>query len=93
VLNHITAAPVRLQIARAYALSRDTVKAKAAYQDFFAESGWAEVPPFYSKGLSHEGETIIASAQDMVRFVVRHSERNIPDPVIWNPRVVMDRED
>lgn len=62
-------------------------------QQVWPESGWAEVPPFYSKGLSHEVETITGSAQDMVRFVVRHSERNIPDPVIWNPRIVMDRED
>jgi eukaryotic-like serine/threonine-protein kinase len=35
-LNFPLGAPAHLGLARAYALSRDTPKARAAYQDFFA---------------------------------------------------------
>jgi len=35
VVNFVTAALAHLQIGRAYAMSGDTGKAKAAYQDFF----------------------------------------------------------
>jgi hypothetical protein len=35
VQNSVTGSLVRVQIARAYAMTADTTKAKAAYQDFF----------------------------------------------------------
>jgi len=35
-VNFVTGALVHLQLGRAYAMAGDTVKAKAAYQDFFA---------------------------------------------------------
>jgi hypothetical protein len=43
VLNFVTGALAHLQLARAYALSGDTTKAKAAYQDFFAL--WKDADP------------------------------------------------
>jgi len=43
VANFITGVLARLQIARAYALSGDTAKAKAAYQDFFTL--WKDADP------------------------------------------------
>jgi hypothetical protein len=43
VLNFVTAALVHLQIGRAYAMSGDTAKAKAAYQDFLAL--WKDADP------------------------------------------------
>lgn len=55
--------------------------------------GWAEVPPFYSKGVSHQLKGIEVVPEDLVRFIVRRSEVNVPDPVIWNPRIVWDRAD
>jgi serine/threonine protein kinase/predicted Zn-dependent protease len=43
VLNFVTAALVHLQIGRAYAMSGDTAKAKAAYQDFLTL--WKDADP------------------------------------------------
>jgi hypothetical protein len=43
VLNFVTGSLAHLQIGRAYALSGDTAKAKAAYQDFLAL--WKDVDP------------------------------------------------
>jgi serine/threonine protein kinase/Flp pilus assembly protein TadD len=43
VQNFLTGSLARLQLARAYALSGDTAKAKAAYQDFF--SLWKDADP------------------------------------------------
>jgi hypothetical protein len=43
VTNFVTGALVHLQIGRAYAMTGDTAKAKAAYQDFFAL--WKDADP------------------------------------------------
>ena len=43
VLNFVTGSLAHLQIGRAYALSGDTAKAKAAYQDFLAL--WKDADP------------------------------------------------
>jgi hypothetical protein len=59
-------------------------------QQIWPESGWAEVPPFYSKGLSYQLESISVVPQDRVRFIVRQSGANVPDPIVWNPTIVMD---
>jgi len=43
VLNFVTAALARLQLARAYAMAGDSAKAKAAYQDFLNQ--WKDANP------------------------------------------------
>jgi eukaryotic-like serine/threonine-protein kinase len=43
VVNFVTAALARLQLARAYAVAGDTAKAKSAYQDFFSQ--WKDADP------------------------------------------------
>jgi eukaryotic-like serine/threonine-protein kinase len=43
VQNFLLGALARLQLGRSYALSGDTAKAKAAYQDFFAL--WKDADP------------------------------------------------
>ncbi len=43
VVNFVTGALARLQLARAYAMTGDTAKAKAAYQDFMNQ--WKEADP------------------------------------------------
>jgi len=43
VLNFVTGALARLQIGRAYAMTKGTAKAKAAYKDFLAL--WKDADP------------------------------------------------
>ena len=43
MLNFVTGALAHLQLARAYALTGDTAKAKGAYQDFFIL--WKDADP------------------------------------------------
>jgi eukaryotic-like serine/threonine-protein kinase len=43
VLNFVTGALSRFQLARAYAMAGDTAKAKSAYQDFLNQ--WKDADP------------------------------------------------
>jgi len=43
VVNFVTGALARFQLARAYAMAGDTAKAKSAYQDFFSQ--WKDADP------------------------------------------------
>ena len=61
-------------------------------RQIWPENGWAEVPPLYAEGLSYQLKNISVYSHDLIRFVLRRSDVNVPDPVIWNPRIVMDRE-
>jgi len=54
-------------------------------------SGWAEIPPDYSREVACRLDEVRVSAGDLVRLVVRHTGSDEPDPVIWDPIVTMRR--
>ena len=55
------------------------------------ESGWAEISSDFSEKTSYKLEGIRVAAGDMVRFILRHTGYHSPDPVIWNPTVIIKR--
>jgi hypothetical protein len=54
-------------------------------------SGWAEIAPLYEQKLSYRIDKLPAAAGDTIRFILRHNGLNAPDPVIWDPVVVVTR--
>jgi hypothetical protein len=54
-------------------------------------SGWAEIAPEYAKSLPYRIENVPVAAGDRVRFVLKHNGINAPDPVVWDPMVVVVR--
>ena len=53
------------------------------------QEGWGEVHPTYDAATSYQITNLRVSAGDKLRFVVKHNDRNRPDPIMWNPRVIM----
>lgn len=62
------------------------------HQQCWPASGWAEVLPDFSKTVSYRLEDFSVAAGDRIGFVLQHTDRNSPDPVIWNPTVVAIRK-
>ena len=53
------------------------------------KEGWAEVHPNYDAATSYQISDLRVAAGDRLRFIVKHNDQNRPDPIMWNPRVVM----
>ena len=53
------------------------------------KEGWAEVPPHYDTPTNYEIKDLRVSAGDKLRFVVKHNGVDRPDPIVWDPIVVM----
>jgi hypothetical protein len=51
--------------------------------------GWAEVKADYDTPTSYEITNLRVSVGDKLRFVVKHNDQNRADPIMWNPKVVM----
>jgi hypothetical protein len=70
-----------------------SVRARILHKDrqIWPVSGWAEIPPVFSKEVSYRLENIAVDASDRVRFLLQHSGQNTPDTVIWDPQVVISR--
>lgn len=54
-------------------------------------SGWAEVPSSYHQKIAHNIEKLPVNAGDKVRFVLRRTGVAFPDPVVWDPIIVVQR--
>jgi hypothetical protein len=53
------------------------------------KEGWAEVHPNYDTDTSYQITDLRVAAGDRLRFIVKHNGQNRPDPIMWNPTVVM----
>jgi hypothetical protein len=53
------------------------------------KEGWAEVHPSYDTATSYQITDLRVAAGDKLRFIVKHNDQNRPDPIMWNPRIVM----
>jgi len=51
-------------------------------------TGWAEVSPDYDKPISYSIDLRVKSG-DKIRFVLKHNGQNRPDPVVWDPAIVI----
>ena len=54
-------------------------------------SGWAEIPPDYSREVACRLDEVRVRAGDLLRFVVQHTGSDDPDPVIWDPIITLRR--
>ena len=61
-------------------------------QQIWPAAGWAEVGPGFDHPLEFRLQNIKASARDEIRFVVKQNGQNRPEPVIWNPVIILDGE-
>jgi len=61
------------------------------HQQIWPENNWMEILPDFSKTLSYRLEDLSIAAGDRVRFALQHTGCNSPDPVIWNPTVIIAR--
>jgi len=52
-------------------------------------TGWAEVLPNYNSPTTYEVTDLSVAAGDKIRFVVKHSDDNRVDPIVWDPIVVI----
>jgi len=53
-------------------------------------SGWADIQPDFSKAADFRLKNVRVAKGDCVRFVLQHSGTTTPQPVIWNPAVVVN---
>jgi hypothetical protein len=60
-------------------------------QQVWPANGWAEVMPDYAKTIDCRLESLPVAEGDSVRFVLEHSGHIVPDPVVWNPTVMICR--
>jgi hypothetical protein len=54
-------------------------------------SGWAEVAPHHEQKLPYRIDKLPAAAGDTIRFVLKHNELNVADPVVWDPIIAVVR--
>ena len=53
------------------------------------QDGWTEVHPNYNTPTTYEITNLRVTPGDKLRFIVRHNGQNRPDPIEWNPAVVL----
>jgi hypothetical protein len=58
-------------------------------QQLWPVEGWAEISPDYNAVTKYMLANIGVSAGDTIRFVLKHNGENRPDPIVWNPVLVM----
>lgn len=58
-------------------------------QQVWPLKGWAEVLPNYDAPTGYEITNLRVSAGDRFRFIVKHNGHNRPDPIVWDPVVVI----
>jgi hypothetical protein len=68
-----------------------TLAARIVHNDrvIWPPSGWAEISPRYDDPIHHRLENIRSKAGDRIRFLVRHTEVNELDPIIWDPIITV----
>ena len=52
-------------------------------------SGWAEISSRYDNPIHHQLANIASKAGDRIRFIIRRTGTNEPDPVIWDPIITV----
>ncbi len=52
-------------------------------------TGWAEVLPNYNSSTKYEITDLPVTAGDKIRFVIKHNDENRPDPIVWDPIIVI----
>jgi hypothetical protein len=50
---------------------------------------WAEVLPNYDTPTAYEITNLRVSAGDKIRFILKHNGQNRPDPIVWDPVVII----
>jgi hypothetical protein len=53
--------------------------------------GWQEVLPDYDIPTACEITNLRVTAGDKIRFVLKHNGENSPDPIVWDPKIVIQR--
>ncbi|MGH9544909.1 MAG: hypothetical protein ACRD23_06805 [Terriglobales bacterium] len=53
------------------------------------KEGWAEVNPNYDTATSYEITKLSVAPVDKLRFEVKSNGQNRPDPIVWDPRVIL----
>ncbi len=65
------------------------VKIMLNSEQVWPKEGWAEVHPKYDTATEYKITDLQVAAGDKLRFIVKHNGQNRPDPIIWNPVIVM----
>ena len=58
-------------------------------QQIWPAEGWAEVRPNYNVPTRYEIQNLRVAAGDKIRFMVKHNSENRPDPIVWDPVIVL----
>ncbi len=67
------------------------VKIMRNAEQVWPSQGWAQVKADYESATSYNISTLSVAAGDKLRFVVKHNDENRPDPILWNPKVVVNK--
>jgi hypothetical protein len=60
-------------------------------EQVWPSTGWAEVLPHYDTPTSYNLTDLRLSAGDELRFEVKHNGENRADPILWNPKIVINQ--
>jgi hypothetical protein len=55
-------------------------------EQIWPATGWADVPAFGAP-MAYEVKNLAVREGDRIRFVVRRSGENQPQPIVWNPSI------
>jgi hypothetical protein len=55
--------------------------------------GWQEVSPDYDIPTECEITKVRVAAGDKIRFILKHNGENSPDPIMWDPKIVIHEEE
>jgi hypothetical protein len=62
------------------------VRIEHNHEQIWPASGWAEVPDFGAP-LAYQVKEFAVREGDAIRFVVKRSGEDLPQPIVWNPSV------
>src|SRR6266853_320995 len=58
-------------------------------RQIWPSEGWAEVVPNFEAATSYAIPNLRVAAGDKIRFIVQHNSENRPDPIVWDPVIVI----
>ena len=67
---------------------RSQVRIEHNQKQIWPLTGWATVP-FFGSPLEYQVNDLQVRPNDTIRFVVKRSDAQRADPIVWNPRIVL----
>lgn len=61
-------------------------------EQVWPEKGWQEVSPDYEIPTECAIEKIRVAAGEKIRFILKHNDENFPDPIEWDPKIVIQED-